>query len=323
MRILAVDDEPYILELLPLLAAKAGFPDVTTVASGDGALEALEVVEIPFDCFVLDISMPGMDGTELCGRIRKFDAYRTSPVIMLTAMSEHQFMDAAFRAGATDYATKPFDIRELGTRLRVAQELVAARREAQEAKSARLLTATANISTKSFDHSDAFAILGVGDFVEMGSLKNYLKQSSRAGLAASQLIAIKIDAFDQISGRASADEYRYALHEVAHAVNETFRATGCLMSHAGDGMFLVVSKAASPLLASEVESHVQHLLDERHLAYDSGSPMDIAVSVGSPILPSFGDLSDIASSVDRAMARADVRSVTKNDQARVLSFRRF
>lgn len=323
MKILAVDDEPYILELLPLLAAKVGFRDVTTVSSGVRALEALALVEAPFDCFVLDVSMPEMDGIDLCRRIRKIDMYRTTPILMLTAMSEHQFLDAAFRAGATDYATKPFDIHELGVRLRVAQELVVARREARAAQEHHLRTASANTPTRGFELPASDGIAVVGDFVDFDSLVNYLKQSSRAGLAASQLIAIKIDRIEDIYNRANADEYGYALREVANAITETFHAKGCLISHAGDGIFVVVSKSPTPLIAGEIESHVQHLIDERNIEYDSGNSMNIEVSVGNPILPNFSDLSEVPWSVQRAIARAKARTETKNDHVQAVNIRRF
>ena len=88
MKILAVDDEPFILELLPMLAAKSGFPDVTTAHSGDLALETLVQASAPFDCLLLDINMPGMDGIELCSRVRQLDRYEKTPILMLTAMSE-------------------------------------------------------------------------------------------------------------------------------------------------------------------------------------------------------------------------------------------
>ena len=130
MRILAVDDDPYILELLPMIAARAGLADVTTASCGELALEAMVNDKPGFECLLFDINMPKMDGIELCARARQLPAYRRMPIIMLTAMSEKDYIVAAFKAGATDYATKPFDIVELGARLRIAQELVSARREA-------------------------------------------------------------------------------------------------------------------------------------------------------------------------------------------------
>jgi len=73
--------------------------------------------------------MPGMDGIELCRWVRQIPRYHQTPIIMLTAMRDMKNMGEAYRAGATDYATKPFDIEDLGMRLRVAQETVQAQRE--------------------------------------------------------------------------------------------------------------------------------------------------------------------------------------------------
>lgn len=322
MKILAVDDEPYIRELMPLLAARVGFPDVTTVSSGPLALDALAGGGKAFDCLILDINMPEMDGIELCRRVRQIEGYRKTPVIMLTAMSEREFMDSAFRAGATDYATKPFDINELGARLRVAQELMVALREAQIARESVVAAGSVSTRAHDFDLSEAIAIDGCDGLVDFVSLKNYLKQSSRAGLAASQVIAVTVDRIKDIYDRASADEFAYALREVADAVNDVMRPGGGLISYAGDGAFVVVCNCAAPIPSSEVESDVQHLLDEKNSEYDCGTPMDIEVSIGNPVQPSFGDIADVPKSVERAIARAQLRSKAKRDEPRGANIRR-
>jgi CheY-like chemotaxis protein len=321
MRILAVDDEPYILELMPLLAARVGFPQVTTASSGRLALEALADSGDGFDCLILDINMPEMDGIELCGRVRQIEAYRTTPIIMLTAMSERDYMDNAFKAGATDYATKPFDINELGARLRVAQELVLARRAAQAASGPNAAAGLAGGQPQGPALSDPMAIEGVGSFVDFFALKNYLTQSSRAGLAASQVIAVKIDGIEQIHSRSSAGEFAYALREVADAISEVMRTRGAMISHAGNGLFVIVSNSAAALSAVQIEADVQHLLDEKCSEYDNGDPMDIEVSIGNPIQPNAGDPVDAPRSVERAIARAESRSATKRDAPRGVSIR--
>ncbi|MEI2806535.1 MAG: response regulator [Albidovulum sp.] len=130
MKILAVDDDAYIRELLLLIISRSGYEDITVAPSGDAALEAIEVADPAFDCLFFDIQMPGMDGIELCTRVRRIDGYEKTPIIMLTAMTERDFIDRAFAAGATDYVTKPFDTLELGVRARNAEELIKARRAA-------------------------------------------------------------------------------------------------------------------------------------------------------------------------------------------------
>jgi CheY-like chemotaxis protein len=316
MRILAVDDEPYILELMPLLAARVGFPDVTTASSAGFVLETLLNEHTIFDCFVLDINMPGMDGIELCGRIRQIPAYRKTPIIMLTAMSEREFMDAAFKAGATDYTTKPFDIHELGARLRVAHELVLARQTSEKTRASEEASGQASHRRHPFGIAEAIALDGLSGLVDFHSFKNYLKQISRAGLAASQIIAVKVDQIEDVYNQAKAEEFTYALCEVAGAVVETMQTKGCLISYAGNGVFVVVSNSAAPLAARDIESDVQHMLDERNAAFDSGNPMDIEVSIGTPVRPNFGDLADVPRAVERAVARALDRSASKHHKPR-------
>ena len=89
MRILAVDDDPIILELLTELLATFGQHEVDTAES---AKEALARLSDPaagiYDCFLLDIQMPETDGIELCGLLRQTQAYARSPILMITAMSD-------------------------------------------------------------------------------------------------------------------------------------------------------------------------------------------------------------------------------------------
>lgn len=317
-----MDDEPYILELMPMLARRVGFSDVTTAASGAMALEALATAEAVYDCLLLDINMPEMDGIELCRRVRAIETYRRTPIIMLTAMSERDFMDRAFQAGATDYATKPFDINELGARLRVAQELAAARRSVEAARAGRSPPGEADEGIARPDPAEAMSFEGIGNLVDGVSLTNYLKQLSRSGLAVSQIIAVMIDRFDEIHARATATELRYALREVTDAVHATLLTNLALIAYVGNGVFVIVSNAAGALSSVEIESDVQHLLDERNAEYDDGHPMDLEVSIGNPVLPPVGNIAAAEASVERAVARASSRSVTRRDTPRTPNIRR-
>ena len=125
MKILAVDDDPIILELLTQFVASFGKHALVTAGSGNEALDLLASdTKAGFDCFMLDIQMPGMDGMELARQIRAMPDHVETPIVMLTAMSEKRYIDGAFGAGATDYVTKPFDVPELQTRIEVIDRLV-------------------------------------------------------------------------------------------------------------------------------------------------------------------------------------------------------
>jgi DNA-binding response OmpR family regulator len=111
-RVLVVDDEPTIREIVVSYLEREGF---TTLEAADGnrARELLE--RDPPDLVVLDLMLPGTDGLELCRWIRSRSRL---PVIMLTARGEESDRIVGLELGADDYVTKPFSPRELAARVR-------------------------------------------------------------------------------------------------------------------------------------------------------------------------------------------------------------
>jgi DNA-binding response OmpR family regulator len=111
-RVLVVDDEPPILDLVRSYLERDGF-SVSCVGTGQAALDAARAE--PFDVVILDVMLPGLDGIEVCRQLRTFsDAY----VLMLTARSEEVDTLVGLAVGADDYLTKPFSPRELVARVR-------------------------------------------------------------------------------------------------------------------------------------------------------------------------------------------------------------
>ncbi|WP_372886456.1 response regulator [Shimia sp.] len=120
MKLICVDDDPAILAVLKVSLETVGNHSVDTAGSGQAAIDSFVSQNAEVECFLLDIQMPGMTGVELCEVIRSHDAYRDTPILMLTAMSDEDYIEAAFAAGATDYVTKPFDPNDLNTRVKSA-----------------------------------------------------------------------------------------------------------------------------------------------------------------------------------------------------------
>jgi len=114
-RILAVDDEPDLLELVRMGLDSAGY-EVETADTGARALERLRAA--PPDLLLLDLMLPDLSGTELCKRIRADARLGELPIIMLTAKGEEVDRVVGFELGADDYVTKPFSPRELALRVR-------------------------------------------------------------------------------------------------------------------------------------------------------------------------------------------------------------
>ena len=101
--ILVIDDDAVLLRLAELTFAHAGFR-VVTASSGPEGLR-LFYVHHP-DLVVLDVMMPGMDGWEVCERLRQFSDV---PIIMLSALSRNKDLIRGLEAGADEYMTKPFN----------------------------------------------------------------------------------------------------------------------------------------------------------------------------------------------------------------------
>jgi adenylate cyclase len=113
-RILVVDDVPANVRLLEAILEPAGFA-VTSASSGPGALDSV-AAEVP-DLVLLDVQMAGMNGYEVCRRIRENEATALVPVVMVTSHESEARIDG-IRAGADDFVTKPFDQQELLLRVR-------------------------------------------------------------------------------------------------------------------------------------------------------------------------------------------------------------
>ncbi|MBC1457773.1 response regulator transcription factor [Listeria newyorkensis] len=112
-RILMVDDDSNIRELVTIFLEKEGF----TVFNAEDGVDALAVLEkTTVDLSIIDIMMPNMDGWELCSAIKNFQEI---PVIFLTARGEIEQKIKGFSLGADDYVVKPFAPEELVARIRV------------------------------------------------------------------------------------------------------------------------------------------------------------------------------------------------------------
>jgi DNA-binding response OmpR family regulator len=115
-RILVVEDEVDIAELIKHAFERTGDADVDVVTSGDAALKAIS--DSPPDLMILDLNLPTLDGTEVCRLVRARPASANLPIIMLTARTGESDRVSGLDLGADDYVTKPFSLRELAARVR-------------------------------------------------------------------------------------------------------------------------------------------------------------------------------------------------------------
>ncbi len=125
--ILVVEDERELARLVELHLRDAGF-DVVVVHDGREGLEL--ATSRSFDCIVLDLMLPGLDGLDLCQQVRRQAVY--TPILMLTARSSEGDRVLGLEVGADDYLTKPFSVRELVARVRAIFRRVEAMAQRQD-----------------------------------------------------------------------------------------------------------------------------------------------------------------------------------------------
>ncbi|MBW4520277.1 MAG: response regulator [Scytolyngbya sp. HA4215-MV1] len=127
--ILIVDDTPENLDLLAKMLAKHGYE---LYCAADG-LSALEMAKIdPPDLILLDIMMPGLDGYEVCKRLKADEQTSNIPIIFLSAIEEVEGKIKAFSVGGTDYITKPFRVKEVLVRIEHQFQLLKLQKELQQ-----------------------------------------------------------------------------------------------------------------------------------------------------------------------------------------------
>ncbi len=117
-KILVVEDDPAIRRVIVLAVKSAGHSPVLEADTGDGGLSVLRR-ERPA-LVLLDVMLPGMDGIEVCRRVKSDPALAATAVILLTAKGEEQDIVTGLDAGANDYVTKPFSKEVLLARMRAA-----------------------------------------------------------------------------------------------------------------------------------------------------------------------------------------------------------
>jgi len=113
--ILIVDDEEDILELLKYNLAREGY-QVTGVTTGEEAVAAVQ--QFPPDLIILDLMLPGIDGLEVCKKLKNSADTAAIPIIMLTAKSEDSDIVIGLELGADDYIIKPFSPKILTARVK-------------------------------------------------------------------------------------------------------------------------------------------------------------------------------------------------------------
>ncbi len=302
MKIFAVDDDAVFTEILNHKLGMIGFDDVTNCQDPKSALDLLAAGGSAFDCLLLDIEMPGMNGVELCGRIRALPAYRQTPIIMITSLSDRRNIDLAFQKGASDYITKPIDTLELQARLGAVQRLVEEhkRRTALEYQVSLLPEAV----PLEFDFDTPIHVPEFDRGIEFHALQNYLLTLGVKGMFSVSAVAICVDNAQATFRIASRLAFRNMLSDVGSVIEDCLKTESLLISYAGSGNFVGIMTGFSDWNPGDLEFEMNAKLEDFGPIYASERLPLPRLRVGPVVSNSLFHLARPAQILDRAIAEA-------------------
>jgi diguanylate cyclase (GGDEF)-like protein len=317
VRILVVDDSPDSRALIHLALREAGYADLQFADSAAGAFAALEMdapvtTRPAVDLVLMDVQMPGMDGLEACRRIQAVVRLRDVPLIVVTAETEDETLQAAFAAGAVDYITKPLRTPELVARTRSALRLKEEMdwrkdREAQLLGLARELE-RANQELRRLSFLDGLTGIsnrrGFDDYVA--------REWSRAARAGTSLSLILVDvdhfkAYNDRYGHLAGDD---CLKQVAGALADRLRRPTDLVARYGGEEFAVVLPGADTMEAAFVAEALRtgvEALDLRHEGSSTSDRVTISLGVASRVPSSDEAPQELLDAADQALYSAKRR----------------
>ncbi len=311
MKILAVDDDGIALNLMQECLAQGGYEYMTFMSSPVDVVRTLENTAIPYDCILLDVEMPKINGIKLCGEIRQLARYRNTPILMITKRNDHASVERAFANGATDYITKPFEFFEVLTRIKVAERLVQERQAAIDsylAVQTRRDRNTDNVA-RSWKGADAHPDGVVREsLMPLSTLHNYLDRAAQDVDSEIDLIAVKFCQISDIFEKTTAAEFLHFLEFVARSVTEVFGSPNkAFVSHAGNGTFFYASQYVKEFIPSVKEQELTKLLSSHKLPMISRSDLEHQVVIGEPLSLNRKSKLNFRRAVKAATARMEKR----------------
>jgi len=268
--VLVAEDDPIFRHLLATWLDRWHYR-VTAVDNGMDAWNALQQANAP-QLVVLDWMMPGMDGVELCRRIRGNPHGLYRYVLLLTAKHEKQDIIAGLDAGADDYLTKPFDMNELRARVRSGKRIL----ELQDA-----LLRTQEALQFEAAHDPLTGLWNRGAILDL--LQREVQRHQRTGSLLSVVMA-DVDRFKQINDTHGHLVGDAVLREVARRLTASVRPYDFVGRYGGEE-FLAIIPGCAPIDLLHGAERLGHSVEDRPIETAAG-PVTCTISLGlasSPI----------------------------------------
>jgi diguanylate cyclase (GGDEF)-like protein len=303
MKILIADDDPVSSRLLYRLLVKWGY-EVIAAHDGAEAWEVLKAENAP-RVALLDWMMPGIDGLEICRRVRSRSGQPYVYIMLLTANDKVGNLVEGLESGADDYLTKPFHPQELRARLRVGLRMLDLE--------GRLVEARESLRFKA-SHDSLTTIWNRGAIIEM--LERELSRARRDGSSVGILLA-DIDHFKRVNdtrGHLVGDE---VLRAVTGRLKGEVRSYDSVGRYGGEEFLILLPGCDNPKLTTKAEQLVKVV--ERSSIGTSTGTVAVTISVGgiaSGDCP-HAEVTKLLRAADTALYRAKVSGRNRSEMARL------
>ncbi len=288
MKVLVAEDHISLRTMLETVLAKWGF-EVTSVSDGEEALAYLQEPDAP-KMALLDWMMPGMDGLEVCQRIRELLPSGLPYLIILTARGEKGDIARGLRAGADDYIAKPYDSRELLARLEVGRRVVELQQKLQSAMETLVQQALTDPLTLSPNRRSI-----------LETLEREIARSKREG-SFFWVSMLDIDRFKTVNDRLGHLGGDDVLRECVRRVQSVLRPYDSIGRLGGEEFLVVLPtpSAACPLGAFE---RIRRIMADTPFEV-AGTDLTVTVSQGIAAWMPCDRVDDLLRKADEALYRA-------------------
>ncbi|HWB86020.1 MAG TPA: diguanylate cyclase [Bryobacteraceae bacterium] len=287
MKILAAEDNPVFQSMLRSILTKWGY-EVLVARDGMEAWKILESADAP-QLAILDWMMPGLDGVEICRRVRAAAREPYTYILLLTARTESQDLIEGMESGADDYVTKPLNTHELRVRLRAGSRIVELQQQLLLAREALREQATYDGLTGLYNRSSILELL-----------QTELVRASREGGSIAVLMA-DLDRFKQINdtyGHMAGDA---VLCEAGRRMKSAMRRYDAVGRYGGEE-FLVVLSGCDAITAQRQAERLRNAVagEPFHLA-DLDLPVTCSIGVSWCLHPEDSDVTGLVREADQAL----------------------
>lgn len=288
-----------------------GYKEPSVANSGLEAVSLLQDRHNHYDCILLDIQMPGIDGITTCQRIRQLPQHSATPIMMVTTLNGRSFVDHAFAAGATDYLTKPIDKIELSARLGMMERLIAERRRSGSLE--RDMSSLSDIPGIGFAFEDAVPLPISDMLIDFLALENHLLTLGRLSLYGYRAVAFQVVGGSNMYHQLEPIEYLDYMADAGRAIAASLAYHSFMLAHAGSGEFVCILHRRQPIDSTELKQDISTQLQTLRENYKDLGLSIPTVKVGT--VQSSGILSFTMAKKILSRARSSVRENEVNQMA--------